>query len=190
MATSSRDRISVDLQGLKTALVSRADAMGVSPSDVVRILLVDALAVQPVNRRADVQRGSRRSISGDQRVSLRMDRAHVLALNEAAHRSGLRQGAYVAGLLDGVAALAGQGDRPGALAALTASNAELADLSRDLRHLTRLLARGEGQAARVYRARLDVVASEVRAHLRLASQALAALQPQRQSGVKDASARG
>jgi hypothetical protein len=109
MAFSSRDRISVDLQGLKSALAARAEAMGMSPSDVVRQVLASALDAQPVIRRDTMMGGARRSISGVQRVSLRMDRVHVLALNEAAHRSGLRLSTYVAGLLDGVAALGGQG---------------------------------------------------------------------------------
>ena len=36
MAPSSRDRISVDLHGLKAALFERAQALGVSPSGLVR----------------------------------------------------------------------------------------------------------------------------------------------------------
>ena len=43
MAPSSRDRISVDLHGLKAALFERAQALGVSPSDLVRTTLADAL---------------------------------------------------------------------------------------------------------------------------------------------------
>ncbi|ACB33057.1 hypothetical protein Lcho_0784 [Leptothrix cholodnii SP-6] len=182
MATSSRDRISVDLQGLKAALLARAEAMHVSPSEVVRQVLSEALQAQPLSHRESTGRRTRRSVTGTQRLSLRMDHMHVLALNDAARRSGLSLGEHVAGLLDGIAALGGEGDRVGSLTALVASNAELSTLSRDIRHLTRLLGRGEVQAARVYRERLDSVGDEVRAHLRLASQALADLRPQRAAG--------
>jgi hypothetical protein len=183
MSPTLRDRISVDLQGLKAALVARADEMGVSPSDVVRRALADALAAQPMSRRSDLPRGSWRSRGAVQRVSLRMRQVHVMALNEAARRAGLSLGDYVAGLLEGVAVLGGDGDRLGSLAALTASNAEMSSLGRDLRHLASLLSRGESQAARFYRERLDTLADEVRAHLRMSSRALSDLQPRRAAQV-------
>ena len=43
MAPSSRDRISVDLHGLKAALFERAQSLGVSPSGLVRTTLAEAL---------------------------------------------------------------------------------------------------------------------------------------------------
>ena len=43
MPASSRDRISVDLHGLKAALFDQARVRGVSPSDFVRNALIDAL---------------------------------------------------------------------------------------------------------------------------------------------------
>jgi hypothetical protein len=43
MAPSSRDRISVDLRGLKATLFQRAQALGVSPSGLVRTTLAEAL---------------------------------------------------------------------------------------------------------------------------------------------------
>jgi hypothetical protein len=36
MKAKSRERISIDLQGLKTALLARSQAQGVSPSELVR----------------------------------------------------------------------------------------------------------------------------------------------------------
>ena len=47
MTTSSRDRISVDLQGLKASLCERAQATGILPSAFIREALADALG-QPV----------------------------------------------------------------------------------------------------------------------------------------------
>jgi hypothetical protein len=43
MAPSLRDRISVDLRGLKPSLLARASAQSVLPSDLVRRILSDAL---------------------------------------------------------------------------------------------------------------------------------------------------
>ena len=45
METSSRDRISVDLHGLKAMLVERSRALALSPSELVRKVLVKELAV-------------------------------------------------------------------------------------------------------------------------------------------------
>ncbi len=61
--------------------------------------------------------------------------------------------------------------------ALSASNAELAALSRSLSHLARLLGQGTIRAALVYRDLLDRAHGEVRAHLKVAAEALADLQP-------------
>ncbi len=183
MTTSTRDRISVDLQGLKAALQARSEATGLSPSDLVRQALAALLQAQPMRERTLIRRRVRGSVIGLQRVSLRMDRVHASALSEAAEGAGLSLGEYVSGLLDGVAVLGGQGDRIGSLAALIASNSELADLSRDLRHLVALLSRGQSEAARVYRERLEDVDRMVRKHLRIASEVLSELQPRRPSRI-------
>lgn len=45
METKSRERISVDLQGLKPALLAQSQAQGLSPSVLVRKALVKALGV-------------------------------------------------------------------------------------------------------------------------------------------------
>ena len=43
MAPSSRDRLIVDLHGLKAGVLLRAQTLGVSPSDLVRRVLAEAL---------------------------------------------------------------------------------------------------------------------------------------------------
>mgnify|MGYP006200970465 CR=1 FL=1 len=53
MEPSSRDRISVDLHGLKAPLMERAQAVGLSPSHLVRQVLADALGrPAPLNAEA------------------------------------------------------------------------------------------------------------------------------------------
>jgi hypothetical protein len=70
-------------------------------------------------------------------------------------------------------------NRSDLLAALIASNSELSSLSRDIRHLTALLAHGAVRAAREYRQMLDSLAGNVRQHLQLASTVLGDLRPRR-----------
>src|SRR6218665_1071688 len=67
METQSRERISIDLQGLKAALLARSQAQGVSPSELVRKALEQALgapaeAEQGADHRPHLKR------SGDRRA--------------------------------------------------------------------------------------------------------------------------
>jgi hypothetical protein len=177
MAPSSRDRISVDLHGLKAALFERAKALGVSPSGLVRETLVNALGTSQARM---TQRASEPSVhaAGDRvRVCLRMHRDRVAATLAAARRAGLTPGDYVAGLVAGVPALTAGASRADHLAALIASSAEMSTLGRDIHHLTTLLRQGEVRAAQEYRQMLDTLGGDVRSHLTLPSRVLADLRP-------------
>jgi hypothetical protein len=109
MAPSSRDRISVDLHGLKAALFERARALGVSPSGLVRTTLAEALGQSdPIN--IDRSMGRHLSGNGDRvRLCLRMSREQASATLEGARRAGLNAGDYVGSLGAGVPVLLGAG---------------------------------------------------------------------------------
>jgi hypothetical protein len=172
VAASSRDRISVDLRGLKAALFERSQAQGQTPSDFVRAALMAALQVE-VRAAEPVPAMPGRRV----RLSLRMLRDEARQVIEQAQAAGLPAGAYVAGLCAGVPAIA-HGNRPAdQVAVLVSSSAALSTLARDLRHLTQLLRQGEVLAAQQYRARLDDVERDVRAHLALAAPLLLDLKP-------------
>ncbi len=179
MEPSSRDRISVDLHGLKAALFERAQALGVSPSGLVRTTLAEALARSDPT---DIDRSMPRLRSGTGnrvRLCLRMSRAQAGATLENARRAGLNPGDYIAGLVAGVPVLLGAGSRTDHLAALIASIAELSTFSRNLHHLTKLLRQGEFRPAQEYRPMLDTLGADVRSHLALVAGALADLRPRR-----------
>ncbi len=177
MAPSSRDRISVDLRGLKAPLFERARARGVSPSGLVRDALIDALGRTKPPSLDDVAAGAPLPMGGRVRLSLRMSREEAGATLAAARQAGLAPGAFVAGLVAGVPALLGGASRDAHIAALIGSSAELSTLSRDIHHLTSLLRQGNVRAAREYRERLDTLAGDVRSHLSLAAGVLADLRP-------------
>jgi hypothetical protein len=183
MKPSSRDRISVDLQGLKAMLCERARAAGMLPSAVVRKALADALG-QPApsgGLRAPYPR--RDQSAGRARLSLRMTRAQAAAVIEAARRAGMSPGDYVANLVAGVPVLTGGGRRDEHMAALIASCAEMSSLSRNVYQLTSLLREGSSRAAQEYQKMLDTLANDVREHLRLVSAVLAELRPRGASGT-------
>ena len=172
MTASSRDRISVDLRGLKAALVERAQAQRQTPSDFVRAALVAAL-------QADLHMAAPAPVMPGRRVrlSLRMRHDYARLVIERARAAGLPVGTYVAGLCAGVPAIV-HGARPkDQVAALLSSCAVLSTLGRDLRHLTQLLRQGEILAAQQYRARLDDVERDVRAHLVMAAALLSDPKP-------------
>ena len=177
MAPSSRDRISVDLRGLKAELFERAQALGVSPSGLVRTTLAEALGhSEPMTIERSTP--SRLSVDGARvRLSLRMSREQASATFEGARRAGLSPGDYVGNLVAGIPVLMGTSSRTDHLAALIASSAELSTFSRNLHHLTSLLREGAFRAAAEYRPMLDTLGVDVRDHLMLAAGVLADLRP-------------
>ena len=177
MAPSSRDRLSVDLHGLKATLFARAQALGVSPSGLVRTTLGEALArSDPI--KTDRSMPSLKSGTGDRvRLCLRMSREEAIATLDGARRAGLNPGDYVGGLVAGVPVLLGAGSRTDHLAGLIASSAELSTFSRNLHHLTKLLRHAEFRPAQEYRPMLDTLGADVRSHLALVAGALADLRP-------------
>jgi hypothetical protein len=183
MAPSARDRISVDLQGMKATLCERAQAAGMLPSAVVRKALADALG-QPAASGALRTPYTRRDQSASRaRLSLRMTRAQAAAVIEAAHWAGMSPGDYAANLVAGVPVLTGGGRHAEHVAALIASCAELSSLSRNVYQLNSLLREGSSRAAQEYRMMLDTLANDVREHLRLASAVLAELRPRGAPGT-------
>ena len=177
--TMNHDFVTVDMRGLKAALVARARSDRTTVSTVVRAAVMHELGLVDAGEQGPSMATFPSAASV--KLSIRMTRDEVARLDVGARAAGLSRAAYLAGLMDNVPVLMG-GNRAESITALVASNAALADLARDIRHMAQLLRQGDGQTARLYRQRLDSVDHEVRAHLRLASKALTDLQPQRASG--------
>lgn len=182
MNTSS-DFVTVEMHGLKAALVARARAQRVSVSVLVRAAVARDLGLdEAVERRDAATLDSTASSGAMVKLSIRLTATEAEQLAAGARAAGLSRGAYLAGLVAGVPVLSGGACRTDHLAALIASSAELSTLARNLHHLTTLLRQGAVRPAQEYRAMLDTLADDVRGHLRLASSLLADLQP-RHRGV-------
>ena len=178
MNTSSHDFVTVDMRGLKAVLVARAREQRVSVSLIVRAAVARAREVPEPARTLDLS-GSNGRAAGLEKVklSIRLSRAEAARLDSSAKAAGLSRSVYLSRLTVGVAALPGGPNRAAQLAALIASNSELSSLSRDIRHLTALLAHGAVRAAQEYRQTLDTLADDVHRHLQLASTLLGDLRP-------------
>lgn len=181
MTPSSRDRISVDLHGLKAALFARAQATGSSPSDLVRQAVARSLGV-PISTSIRFDEASLTRRAGDRiRLGLSMQRDDAAVLLAIARRSGMRPGDYMASLLAGVPVAQLGGSFADHIAALTASSSELSTLSRDIHHLTHLLRQGDVVPALAYRETLKTLDADIRRHLLLAADVLAHLQARSQA---------
>lgn len=190
MAPSSRDRISVDLHGLKAALVERAQARRASVSVLVREAVERELGIVDGSKECGGAAGTAASAGSTVKLSIRLTSDEAMRFDAAARRAGLSRGAFLAGLLADVPALSGgAGSRLDCLAALTASSAELSTLSRNINHLTALLRKGDVRPAQEYRRMLDTLGDDVRQHLRLAASVLAELRPARSSARRGDPAR-
>jgi len=190
LAPSSRDRISVDLHGLRAALVERAQARRASVSVLVREAVERELGHVDGSKECGGATGPAAPAGSTVKLSIRLTSDEAERFDAAARRAGMSRGAFLSGLLADVPALSGgAGSRLDCLAALTASSAELSTLSRNINHLTALLRKGDVRPAQEYRRMLDTLGDDVRQHLRLAASVLAELRPARPSARSGDSAR-
>jgi hypothetical protein len=178
MNTTAHDFVTVDMRGLKAALVARAGAERVSVSALVRGAVARDLGLRvecEPQRENMLSRGAPRAASV--KLSIRTTAEEAQQLAAGARAAGLSRGAYLAGLITNVPVLSAGGGRAEHIASLMASSAELATLSRNIHRLTALLRQANVEPARPYREMLDTLAGDVRRHLELAARALADLQP-------------
>jgi hypothetical protein len=147
MQTNPRERISIDLQGLKEALMERSQALGVSPSELLRKALAQVLGTPAMLKRETAVRPPWKRPRDRTRLCLRMGQEEAAATLAAAKRAGMSPGDYVAGLVAGLPVLLNGGGRSDHIAALTTSNAHVANLSRNVYALTRFLTQATGWSA-------------------------------------------
>lgn len=185
MNTPTHDFVSVEMRGLKAALVARAQAQRVSVSELVRSAVARDLGLSVVEgepRSVEVPQGA--ECAAIVKLSIRMTAEEAAQLAARARAAGLSRGAYLAGLVAHVPVLTGGASRVEHIAVLSESTAELATLSRNLYQLSTLLRRGEDESTRPLRLIFDTLARDVRQHLDLASSALADLQPRRPANAE------
>jgi len=182
MNTTAHDFVTVDMRGLRAALVARAQAERVSVSVLVRGAVARDLGLS-TERETSCMDGPAAdpSSAANVKLSIRMTEEEARQLAAGARAAGLSRGAYLAGLIANVPVLSAGGGRTEHIATLMVSCAELSTLSRNIHRLTALLRQANVEPARAYREMLDTLAGDVRRHLELAASALADLQPQSRS---------
>jgi hypothetical protein len=176
MTAVPHEFVTVDMRGLKGALVARARERRVSVSVVVREAVARALPSEQAAFEASRPTVEMDVPAGTMKVSIRLTTNEVRRLDEGAKAAGLARAAFLSGLIDGIKVLSAVGRRDH-LAALISSSAELSTLSRNIRHLADLLRRSESRAAQEYRGMLDTLAGDVNKHLSLAGDVLTQMLP-------------
>ncbi len=88
------------------------------------------------------------------KVTVRLDILHAVRLAHCAHRAGVSQGTYLAGLLDGMPPSPRPIDHGAAVAALADSTHKVAAMSTDIRGFIRLIRAGKNHEAQKYRSML------------------------------------
>ena len=181
MNTHSHDFVTVDMRGLKAALVARAQSERVSVSVLVRDAVARELGLAKASADHQAASASATASSTSVKLSIRMKPEEAEQLAASARAAGLSRGAYLSGLIANVPVLTSGASRTDHIATLVASSAELSTLTRNIHHLTSLLREGNVRPALVYRDMLDTLAGDVRRHLTLAATVLADLRPRSRS---------
>jgi hypothetical protein len=170
MSRHQRERVTVDLRGRAALVQRRAAAQGVTVASLVRQAVLAAVEA-PSSSTVDHVAVADTLTAPVVKVTVRLLRAHAVALATRAHQADVSQGAYVGGLLDGTPAPVVR-DRAEAVAALLKSTDQLALISMDIRARVRLLRMGSGAQAATYRDRFLSLADDVHSHLAIASRLL------------------
>ncbi len=175
MSSPSREFFTVDLRGLRAGLRARAASLGLTESAVVRSILASALDAERNDSSAPSAGAGGPMTVAQVKLSVRLPRTTASRLDHSARAAGLSRGVYLTRLIQGAPPVVASSDRAGMVDALNASANELALLSRDMNHLTRLLRQGSFDAVREYTARHSSGDSVVQAHLALVAPILAEL---------------
>ena len=181
MNTPSHDFVTVDMRGLKAALVARARADRVSVSVLVRGTVARELGLAKAAADHRAASAGATSSAASVKLSIRLTSEEAERLVAGARAAGLSRGAYLSGLVANVPVLTSGANRTDHIATLVASSAELSTLNRNIHHLTSLLREGNVRPALAYREMLDTLAGDVRGHLTLAAGVLADLRPRSRS---------
>jgi hypothetical protein len=173
-AAAMRDRVTVDLRGIRPQLHAHAAKRQMTVAALVRRAVVAMFDDAPSDVADD---GSTDGATGTAviKVTLRLPVAHAVLLASRARRADVSQGSYIASLIDGTPAQARAPDHARAVAALMASTDRLAVLSADLNAFMRLIGRAPRSELEPYRASIQSLASDVRGHLASAAALVVAL---------------
>jgi predicted transcriptional regulator len=175
MRPSPRDRITIELRGLRERLHTLASARKTTTSALARQALASLLNDEPSE--ADHSKREATEARDDRivKLTLRLSATHAVALATRARAADVSQGAFVAALIDGNPHTPLPRDHADAVAAVVASTDQLAVMCTDINALMRLAKTSAKEEVQSYRARVLNLVDDVRSHLAVVAPLVAAL---------------
>jgi len=179
MATSSRQRVTIDLRGTADRLSALAATRHMTTAALVRMAIRQTLNGQGGSDN-DLNPPARMLVDRHAvKVTVRLAPDAAAKLAERAREADVSQGSFVAGLLDGAPPPVGPSDHGDAVAVLAQSTDVLAGLRVDLNAFTRAnrLVGAHGLVGRG--TDLDALSQRILEHMATASRLIGELQPAR-----------
>ncbi len=173
-----RDRVTIDLRGIKPQLLAQAARRQMTAASLVRRAVL-AMLEEKSPGADDIRPLDAASGAKAVKVTLRLSVCHAVVLASRSRVADVSQGSYVARLIDGTPAQPQAPDHMRAVAALMASTDRLAALSADLNAFMRLLGRTPRSELEPYRASIRSLTDDVRVHLAAAAALVAELRATR-----------
>lgn len=179
MGHPARDRVTVDLRGLREPLETLAATRQLTTAALVRQALVAHLGQRPEEA---VPHDPPAVMDRDEhlvKVTLRLSSAHALLMSYRARKADVSQSAYVTALIDGAPPPLNPAQT---VAALRASTDQLAVIGTDLSAFLRVMRTvkpGASQELERYRNGITTLNEDIRRHLTVAAQLVAELQASR-----------
>ena len=181
MGKPQRDRVTIDLCGLREPLQTRALVNQMTPAALVRQAVLAYLAPKSGDQKPDPK--PLKYVREEQviKVTLRLPAGHAALMNFQARIANVSQSIYVAALIEGAPPPRNHAQ---AVAALQASTNRLAVISTDLSAYLRILHMvkpGASQELDRYQAGIMTLNDDIRRHLDTASALLAELRATRRN---------
>jgi hypothetical protein len=183
MGHHTRDRVTLELRGLRERLKALAASRQMTTAALVRQMLMALLDEEAGE--GDTHRNLPATVTATVidtpvvKVTLRLPAAPARALARRARAADVSQGAYVASLIDGASPSPLPPDHAQTVAALLASTDQLAVIGTDLNAFLRLLGLRSSSELERYRAGIMSLAEDVRRHLAIAATLVAELRSAR-----------
>lgn len=181
MGKPQRDRVTIDLRGLREPLQTRARVNQMTPAALVRQAVLAYLAPKSGDQKPDPK--PLKYVREEQviKVTLRLPAGHAALMNYQARIANVSKSIYVAALIEGAPPPRNHAQ---AVAALQASTNRLAVISTDLSAYLRILHMvkpGASQELDRYQAGIDTLSKDIGRHLNTASALVAELRATRRT---------
>ena len=169
-----RERVTIDLRGLSSALKEHAKARHLTTSEAARLAVAAAIETSPCGLEVEPSAGADADPRRPLKLTMRLQRSVADRLTTRARGCGLSYGAYLTTLIDATPA-----PPLAAVAALNASTDQLAVVSADLNEVIRLLRNRPLPSEKELGDFTGRIVEVLRKHLDIASRVVAELRPAR-----------